>query len=665
MMVPMLVSLCLIFINAFLGFLPIANPKARSIFAAFLGVIAALIGLVPCICLLSGHSSTLRFAIPWQMPFGNFSLCLDALSAFFLIPIFVLGALAAIYGIKYLLHSTEIERLGSAWFWYYLLWASMVLVVLASNGLLFLMAWELTVLSSFFLVVFNYDIGSNRRAGWIYLTASHIGTAFLFALFLVLAKITGSLEFESFSRIENIGMGLKSLIFLLAVIGFGTKAGFIPLHVWLPEAHPAAPSHVSALMSGVMIKTGIYGLVRTLFFLGHPAAWWGWVLLIIGLVSGILGVLFAISQHDLKRLLAYHSVENIGIIALGLGLGLLGLSHDNYSVAAFGFSGGLLHVLNHAVFKGLLFLGAGAVLQETGTRDIDHLGGLLKQMPWTGASFLVGCLSISGLPPFNGFVSEFLIYFGAFLSVLNSAGSLAAPGLLTIVGLSLIGGLASACFAKAFSIIFLGNPRSNLTTNAKEVPFSMKFPMVVLATLCLLIALFAPLFLTPLGEILKINPDFPKEIELAKILGEVFPPLVAICSFGIILIMLLSLALDFRKYLLQNRKIEQTVTWDCGYAQPLPSMQYTGSSFAQPLTDLFFPFLKTETHLKGVDGYFPKEATFSTHTSDIFQDSWFKPAFRRISLLLHRFTWIQNGVVQVYVLYITITLTVLLISCLM
>ena len=265
-------------------------------------------------------------------------------------------------------------------------------------------------LASFFLVMFDDEKESVRRAGWIYLVAMHLGTAFLLAMFLLLGQ---ERRLAGFRAALGRARRRSGVLFLLAVVGFGTKAGFIPLHVWLPEAHPAAPSHVSAVMSGVMIKTGIYGLLRMLTLLGPPPAWWGWTLLGIGVVSGVLGVLFALAQHDLKRLLAYHSVENIGIIALGLGVGLLGISYGNPTMAALGFAGGLLHVVNHAVFKSLLFLGAGSVLHATGTGEIDRLGGLLKRMPVTGATFLVGAAAISGLPPLNGFVSEFLIYLGA------------------------------------------------------------------------------------------------------------------------------------------------------------------------------------------------------------------------------------------------------------
>ncbi len=340
-------------------------------------------------------------------------------------------------------------------------------------------------LASFFLVMFDHEKDEVMRAGWTYLAATHLGTAFLLVMFLVLGA-GGSLDFSALTA-----SGLPAaLVFAAALIGFGTKAGFVPLHVWLPEAHPAAPSHVSALMSGVMIKTGIYGLLRVMTFLGAPAAWWGWSLVVIGAVSGVAGVLFALAQHDLKRLLAYHSVENIGIIALGLGIGILGTVSANPVVAAMGFCGALLHVVNHGIFKSLLFLGAGSVLHATGTRAIDRLGGLIKSMPVTGAAFLVGAAAICALPPLNGFVSEFLVYSAAFNSV--AAGTQVWGGMVVIGGLALIGGLAAACFTKAFGVVFLGEPRSRDAVGVHEAPLSMCWPMATLAALCLAIGLTAP-----------------------------------------------------------------------------------------------------------------------------------------------------------------------------
>ena len=316
-------------------------------------VAGAVAAAIPAVIVLAGGGVE-PINWPWSMPMGSFHLAMDGLSALFMLPIAVLPALAAVYGGAYLKGLPGRASLGMSWFFFNLLAASMVLLVSARNGVLFLVAWEVMSLASFFLVTMENDRPDVRQAGWTYLVATHIGTAFLLVMFFLLGGPNNSMDFDKFAT-----GGMGGVIFLLAVIGFGTKAGFIPLHTWLPEAHPAAPSHVSAVMSGIMIKMGIYGLVRTLIFLGAPAEWWGWMLVGIGVVSGVLGVLLALAQHDLKRLLAYHSVENIGIIAIGLGLGVVGLARGNATLAVLGFAGGLLHVLNHAMFKGLLFLGAG------------------------------------------------------------------------------------------------------------------------------------------------------------------------------------------------------------------------------------------------------------------------------------------------------------------
>ena len=333
-----LLSITILCFSGLCSFFSGKNHRFANIIGAGGTVLGCLIGLAPVATVLwTGQAR--RFHCVWQIPFGSFSLQLDALSAFFLLMILILSAVAAIYGNTYLWDYRNRKNLGASWFFFNLLVASMTLVVISHNGVLFLMAWEIMSLASFFLVTFEDENESVRRAGWIYLIATHIGTAFLFVLFILLAHQFPSLDFDNFSAFGLNGASMAGLAFVLSVIGFGTKAGFMPFHVWLPEAHPAAPSHVSAVMSGVMIKTGIYGLLRTLTFLGRPEPWWGWLLITIGLGSGILGVLFALAQHDLKRLLAYHSVENIGIITLGLGLGVLGLALNQPVLAVLGFGG--------------------------------------------------------------------------------------------------------------------------------------------------------------------------------------------------------------------------------------------------------------------------------------------------------------------------------------
>ncbi|MBN1625296.1 MAG: hypothetical protein JW944_02125, partial [Deltaproteobacteria bacterium] len=339
--------------------------------ASRIGVVSCLIGAVSAFIaagsvMWTGNEADLRLA--WQVPFGSFYIAVDPLSAFFIITISLICALAAIYGTAYLEKYRGKKDMGAVWFFFNLLFASMLLVVVSRNGILFLIAWEAMSLSSFFLVMFEHEKPEVREAGWVYLVAAHVGQACLMFLFILLAGKDFSLDFDSFTA--PAGATAAGTIFILAAVGFGAKAGFLPLHVWLPDAHPAAPSHVSAVMSGVMIKTGIYGLVRIISLIGPPPQWWGYTLLVVGAISGVMGVLFALAKHDIKRLLAYHSVENIGIITIGLGLWLLGVSTNNPVLAALGLMGGLLHVLNHAIFKSLLFFGAGAVVHATGTRDM-------------------------------------------------------------------------------------------------------------------------------------------------------------------------------------------------------------------------------------------------------------------------------------------------------
>jgi formate hydrogenlyase subunit 3/multisubunit Na+/H+ antiporter MnhD subunit len=582
------------------------------------------------------------------------------LSAWFLIPILVLSALAAIYGTEYLASFARKKHLGPTWLFFNLLVASMTVVVLARNAVLFLVAWEVMALASFFLVTFEDERSEVREAGWIYLVATHLGTAFLLALFLLMGREAGTMDMTRWTVAGTAGPRVTGTLFLLAIVGFGTKAGFMPFHVWLPEAHPAAPSHVSALMSGVMIKTGIYGLLRSFTFFGEPPLWWGWALIGIGLTSGILGVLFALAQHDLKRLLAYHSVENIGIIALGIGLGLIGVSAHLPALAVLGFGGGLLHVVNHALFKGLLFLGAGSVLHGTGTRDIEHLGGLFKRMPWTAVTFLAGAVAIAGLPPLNGFVSEALIFWGAFHGVTFAGTEAFATGLLVIAGLALIGGLAAACFAKAFGIVFLGEPRSQHAAQVHESGAAMRWPMVILAAGCAGIGLSAPAVLHGLGPALTQLTRLSTG-EISANLGPAGQILSRVVAGSLVLIALVILLTLLRRWILAGRPVTTAVTWDCGYAQPTARMQYTASSFAQPLTQLFRGLLRTRVREDKRQGLFPKAASFGSDTPDPCYGNVYRPAFERLNWGLAKLRWLQHGNVQLYVLYIAVTLLVLLI----
>ncbi len=631
-------------------------PRLSNVCGAFGTFAGCAIGLVPVGKVLCGGAPS-SWTCGWSVPFGSCSVELDPLSALFLLPILGLSALAAVYGREYLADQAGRKPLGVSWFFFNALVASMVLVVLARNAVLFLVAWELMSVSSFFLVTFDDEQAAARRAGWTYLVATHVGTAFLLALFVLLGSRHGTAEFSAFSVPAGVSGGV---LFVLAVIGFGTKAGFMPLHVWLPEAHPAAPSHVSALMSGVMIKTGIYGLVRTLMFLGPPPPWWGCTLLGIGLLSGLLGVLSALSDRDLKRLLAYSTVENAGIVALGLGLGLLGLSYQIPAVAIAGLAGALLHVLNHAVFKGLLFLGAGAVVHATGTRELERLGGLLKRMPWTGAAFAVGAAAICGLPPLNGFVGEFLLYLGAFKAAVAGPAGMMIPALGLIIGLALIGGFAAVCFTRAFGAAFLGEPRTDAAVRAHEAAPSMCAPMVVLALACGALGFAAPQVCSVLVQIAGrvAGLDGAVLMDVDANLTPILSWVVVASAAGVVLAVGLVV---LRRALLAGRCVATAGTWDCGYALPDARMQYTASSFSQPLTKLFAAVLGTRERTVRPNGLFPKAAAFASETIDLFSERVFRPLFRRVEAALARLRWLQQGRLQLYVLYIAVTLLVLLV----
>ncbi|HNU68964.1 MAG TPA: proton-conducting transporter membrane subunit, partial [Myxococcota bacterium] len=594
----------------------------------------------------------------WQTPMGPLHAGIDHLSAVFIILISIVGALAALYGRGYLAgHHSHPSRAERSWCWYNLLLAAMILVVTTRDGFGFLMAWEGMSLASFFLVMYDHERAGVTRAGWIYMVTAHVGAAFLFVMFLLLGH-GGTLDFTSIIARSDVASDhvLASGVFILAVIGFGTKAGFIPLHIWLPEAHPAAPSHVSALMSGVMIKTGIYGLLRVLTMIGAPQTWWGWVLVTVGAVSGVVGILFALAQHDLKRLLAYSSIENVGIITMALGLGLIGAASGQMLVASLAFSGALLHVVNHGFFKSLLFMGAGSVIHGARTLQIDRMGGLLKNMPATGALFLVGSAAICGLPPLNGFAGEFLIYSAAFFSI--GAGTSIPFSSLTILALALIGGLAVATFTKAFGIAFLGEPRSAESSLASESGSAMTIPMAMLAALCIAVALGAPWLANQIMPAVATFSPAMDNVLLPRAQSGIIMTITLISAGFAVTIGLLA---ALRHALIRRRDADSAPTWDCGYAGQSSRVQYTGSSFAEPTARMFRPILRTRRNLTAPQGLFPTRAAISTHAADIFLQYVYEPAVAAISRAAALVQALQKGRVHLYLMYIFITIVALMI----
>jgi len=617
-------------------------------------LVASALGLTAAVGSLALDERS-SWRIAWPIPVGELHLGMDPLSAFFLLCVFAVSGLAAIYGVGYLRAYVGHRRLAPAVVGFNLLVAAMVLVVLARDGIVLIVAWEFMSISSYFLVTFEHDRPDVRRAGMTYLVASHVSLLVLFVLFALLGRSDGSYDFDVLSRGNAAHAGIANVAFLLALLGFGLKAGIWPLHLWLPDAHPAAPSHVSALMSGVMIKMGIYGLLRTLLFLGPPPAWWGGLLIAIGAVSGVLGVLQALAQHDLKRLLAYHSVENIGIIALGMGIGLLGQSHGLSTVAFLGYAGALLHTLNHGLFKGLLFQGAGSVLQGTGTTDVGLLGGLHRRMPTTSLAFLVGAAAICGLPPLNGFVSEWLILVGALRGGASLPPGWALSSLSAVLALALIGGLAAACFVKAYGVVFLGTPRAVAPPRAHDPAPTMRLAMILTAVVCLLIGVW------PIGAVWLVAPVArfvsPGAVDATDALGG----LVGVTTIALVVLAGSGLLALRRAGLLRRRPMAQAPTWGCAYAAPTARMQYTAASFAQPVLEPFEPLLFSRVDAEPPQGYFPTSARREEHVGDMAGERILLPAYRRAVQALGRVRALQQGRIQVYLGYILITLIVLLV----
>jgi formate hydrogenlyase subunit 3/multisubunit Na+/H+ antiporter MnhD subunit len=543
------------------------------------------------------------------------------------------------------------KALGPPAFFFNLLVASMIGVVVARHGLLFLFAWEMMTLASYALVVFEYEDASVQRAGWVYLIAAHVGVACLFAMFLLLGRASGSLAFAALAAPTA-----PVLVFLLALVGFGVKAGVVPFHVWLPEAHAAAPSHVSALMSGVLIKMGIYGLLRVLTLLPF-AGWWGPTLMWLGLVGALLGISLALYQRDLKRVLAYSSIENIGLVLLGVGVGLWAESHGYARVAALGFAGGLLHVWNHVLMKGLMFLSAGSVLHGAGGKDLERLGGLMKRMPVTGALMVLGATAIAGLPPLNGFVGEWLMYLGLIQGGVQADRAHNISMLLAVGLVALVGGLAVLCFVRLVGVVLLGAPRSEAAAHAHESSPWMTAPMFLLAAASLTVALAPQRFIAALAPVVAQLAG-PATVAALTPVAES----TRVIGAGALGVLLASgaAALIFR-LLTRRRATRDDQTWGCGYALPTARMQYTGRSFSELLAErLLPPPLRARVVARAPEAIFPRHGELSTETVDPFTRGVYQPFLARWADRFVRLRWLQQGVLHIYILYILVVLVLAL-----
>ena len=613
-------------------------------------IAAAALGIPAAIRVLLGGAVQ---SLHWTHPLlGRQALVLDPLAAWFLVPVLFIAAACAIYGARYLLGDGRPVGLQAAGL--DLLVLAMTTVFLAGDGLVLLAAWETMTVCAYLLVTHEHERAEVRRAGLLYLILTHAGNSCLLALFALLFIHGGTLLFIPAAGGSTFAPGTAAALFALAAVGFGCKAGMWPLHIWLPAAHPVAPSHVSALLSGLVIKVGIYGILRSSTLIGPVPMACGAALLFAGMASALLGVLAALAQHELKRLLAYHSIENIGIILMGAGLGSMSLSAGRPAVAAIAFAGALLHVVNHALFKSLLFLSAGAVGKACRTLQIDRLGGVIRGMPRTALAFVTGAAAICGLPPLNGFVSELLVYMAllAGCALLPVAGQ--AESVLGFATLACVGGLAAACFAKAAGAVFLGLPRTPAAAEAHEAPRQMLGPMLVLGAACVVLGLSGPLLVRALelpvrqlgGISLAATPAPQALLATARIGG-------ALIAVAVVLAFL-------RAWLLRRRSVAASGTWACGYAAVGPSMQYTASSFARPLISVFRGVLLPQRHQLTPAAPFSAAVAVEEDCPDPVDRFLLEPALHGGGLALNLLRRVQPTRVQSYVLAVFAALVALL-----
>jgi len=601
----------------------------------------------------------------------------DPLSLFFLFVIFIVSLPSAIYSLGYLKKEYSSFKIILSWFLLVIFVLSMVAVVTVGNVLLFLVAWETMSLVSYFLVVFDTTHEKSIRAGAIYIIMTHIGTAFLVAAFMIMYKYAHSFDFIAIKNVCLVMPVLtKNIVFLLLLAGFGTKAGIVPLHIWLPYAHPQAPSHISSIMSGVMIKTAIYGIIRfVIFLLGVNSTWWGVLILILALITCLVGVIYALMERDIKRLLAYSSVENIGIILLGVGLAMLLMAMKMPYLAVFSLIAGLYHLVNHAIFKGLLFLCAGSVYKATGTRDIEKLGGLIKKMPQSAVYFLIGSMAISALPPLNGFVSEWLTLQAFFHGALNSTGGTKLFLGICAAMLALTGGLAAACFVKAFGMVFLGLPRSHYVQSAKEAPFSMNSGMFFLSFLAVVFGIAVGFIIKLLAKVAAGVMNIDISSMSFSLTNLILTPRIGLTAVGVgksiylstpmLALVLAAMGLvGFVLYKLFGKgKLIIYKIWDCGYYKLDSRNEYTGTAFSKPFRIAFsfflLPYRKTQKIRESF--YHIKSFAYETHTTPVFKKYIYEPLVALVLKSAKFMRRIQPGSIHLYLAYIFCTLLLLII----
>lgn len=627
-------------------FLPLKiKPVAAVVTVLLIGLITGFLAVK------SFTSGGVEYTFSGGNFFGEIPLRIDALSAWFIIIINITSITGVLYGAGYLKSSAaEPQLITFHWILYILFQSSMLAVSIVQHSIAFLVAWELMSLSSFMLVLFDYTNPKVLKAGVNYLVQMHISVILLTVAFIWVWFKTGTFDFKGIGTF--FGSNINIWLFLVFFAGFGFKAGFLGLHTWLPLAHPAAPSHISGVMSGVIVKMGIYGIFRVITFLKTDYLILGEIIITLSLVTGLFGIMNAAVHRDFKKMLAYCTIENIGIIGIGTGLGLIGIAQDNNLLAFFGFGGALLHVLNHSLFKSLLFFSAGSVYKQTHTRDMDKLGGLIKNMPKTSVLFLIGAVAIGGIPPLNGFISEFMIYCGI-LSGIDSAGiSQITLMIITFAGLSIIGGISILAFTKTYGTIFLGSPRQKLEHEPEEVSFLMLLPQYIIVFLMFLIAFLPGYFINILGVVLNGSVSDAIIFDPALLLsytGVMTSISIASCIF----LLIISIMFFIRKRVVRQSEERIDSTWGCGYSAPHPGMQYTGKSFSKSFGKLLNFMIIEKKGYREIERNetFPETRKYRSFYLDFFENKIIDPVLMLITRFMNLFQFIQNGKIQAYVIY--------------
>ncbi len=596
--------------------------------------------------------------------FGQIPIRVDALSGWFILMMNFTVLTGILYGRRYMkLYENKSGLIKLHFVSFIINHVSMIGIYMVQNSLAFLYVWEVMALSSFIMVIFEYKKPETLKAGINFLIQSHICILFLTVGFIWVSSRVNSYDFNAISQYcASINPAISLILYLCFFTGFAIKAGFVPFHTWLPYAHPVAPAHVSGVMSGVMIKLGIFGILRLLLLVNQNYLIIGYFILIFSVISGVYGVILAIVQHNLKKLLAYHSIENIGIIGMGIGLGAIGVGMQNPYLAFAGFAGALLHTLNHSLFKSLLFYGAGTIYQAIHTLNIDSMGGLIKKMPQTAILFLIAALAICGLPPFNGFVSEFLIYLGLFEGIHSGSLSVTTVFILSIIGLVFIGGLALLCFTKAFGIIFLGQERSQFSQEAHEAEPSKLFPGYLIVLFILIIGLFPQLFIR-----LLINPVHLFTGGLNQGLPELkmIDNLLSISLVAWTFLLVIAVIWAIKKYAVRNNQVDVSPTWVCGYVAPSSKMQYTASSYVRSYRKLIGPLLMMNKKEEDVKGVLSSPIQSQTHPYDKIEVAFVDLPLKLLNSILARVRFLQTGNVRHYILYGVIFIFIIVIFSLL